>query len=496
MAPWRSILAEHDALQRSRPDRWGGGLAAALALALVSCHVPPPAHTGAAPPSDRAPALLAAYVVVGASGQALARAVIDGTACPALSVDGVAQSMALRSAPGAAPVRPSQSKPPVFPGVCEGPLRAGARRADVAGVSLPLPVRDITRVVVLGDTGCRIKASDHIFQDCASPASWPFAAIAAQAARERPDLVVHVGDYHYRESACPAGLGCAGSPWGYGWDAWSADFFVPARALLAAAPWVFTRGNHEECARAGQGWFRLLDAGPFSAARSCDLPAEDAGADFSTPYAVPLGAGWQLIVFDSARASRPLDPSQPRDAHALEQYRRGMAEVARLAAASGMHSIFVSHHPVLGFAVGPSAVYFGTPALLAAMEPLNGERYFPAGIELALHGHVHTFEAIDFVSDHPATIVAGHGGDTLDRELPPQIAASYPSAPGVQIRFAAHAHDFGYLLLERRGADWSVSARRVDGAVIAQCALHAAHLLCTGKAAVSRPPATEPRAHG
>ena len=53
----------------------------------------------------------------------------------------------------------------------------------------------------------------------------------------KPDLVIHVGDYHYRENACPKDIaGCRDSPWGYGWDAWDADFFVPARPLLAAAP--------------------------------------------------------------------------------------------------------------------------------------------------------------------------------------------------------------------------------------------------------------------
>ena len=69
-----------------------------------------------------------------------------------------------------------------------------------------------------------------------------------------PDLVVHVGDYHYRENACPAGdAGCSTSPWGYGWDAWDADFFTPAKRLLAVAPWIVVRGNHESCDRAGQG---------------------------------------------------------------------------------------------------------------------------------------------------------------------------------------------------------------------------------------------------
>ena len=48
---------------------------------------------------------------------------------------------------------------------------------------------------------------------------WPFPKIAATAAAARPDLVIHVGDYHYREAPCPAErAGCANSPSGYGFD--------------------------------------------------------------------------------------------------------------------------------------------------------------------------------------------------------------------------------------------------------------------------------------
>ena len=86
----------------------------------------------------------------------------------------------------------------------------------------------------------------------------PFPRWPAAAAKFKPDLVIHVGDYLYRESACPPGnQGCAGSPWGDNWTTWKADFFDPAAPLLAAAPIVLVRGNHEDCKRAGPGWTRL-----------------------------------------------------------------------------------------------------------------------------------------------------------------------------------------------------------------------------------------------
>ncbi|MFX8797610.1 metallophosphoesterase, partial [Acinetobacter baumannii] len=86
-------------------------------------------------------------------------------------------------------------------------------------------------------------------------AAWPFKLGATLSASLKPDLVLHVGDFHYREKPCPAGNdGCAGSPWGDNWDVWREDFFAPADSLLRAAPWIMVRGNHELCDRGGHGW--------------------------------------------------------------------------------------------------------------------------------------------------------------------------------------------------------------------------------------------------
>ncbi len=426
------------------------------------------------------PEPVAVYVVLGEGGQAIARTIVSGNTCPDLVVDGAVQPMRMRVAPGAAPQRPGQATPSAFPvGVCEATLPSAVRTASVAGRSLPLAKTEAQRIVVLGDTGCRIKQSDKAFQNCSDPKAWPFQAVADAAAKEHADLVIHVGDYHYRETPCPAKIGCGNSPWGYGWDAWNADLFQPAERLFAAAPWVVARGNHEECARAGQGWFRMLDTRPFTPQRSCDTPENDADADFSEPYAVPLGGHWQLVVFDSAKASRPLDVSNPSDAHILAEYEKEMRTVAALAAAPGMQSVFVCHHPVLGFSTDKkSGTSFGNQALMSAMKPLNGTRYFPAGVEVALDGHVHIFEAIDFSSPQPATIVTGHGGDNLDSELPDPLPVALSSAAGVEVDFVAHSRSFGYLVMDRSPDGWILRAQRIDGSTLVVCTLTQKHLAC------------------
>jgi hypothetical protein len=160
----------------------------------------------------------------------------------------------------------------------------------VEHMQLPKFVSDPKRILVIGDTGCRLK--DSLVQPCNDPQQWPFPAIAREAADLKPDLVIHVGDYLYRENACPANdAGCQGSPFGDNWPTWAADFFTPAQPLLAAAPWVFVRGNHEDCQRAGPGWTRLLAPAPYNPANIC--------ADHTPPYSVPL-KDMTLVVLDNA----------------------------------------------------------------------------------------------------------------------------------------------------------------------------------------------------
>jgi hypothetical protein len=161
--------------------------------------------------------LEAAYVVLGPQG-AVARAVVaHATRCPAIAIDGSEQAMNVRALPDAA-----------FPVlVCELPLAAGTKSASIENLPLPVLKPTLTAVAAFGDTGCRLKAAKRSakadaddqergkFQDCNIPARWPFASLAASVAAAKPDLVIHVGDYLYRESACPPrDSGCARSPHG------------------------------------------------------------------------------------------------------------------------------------------------------------------------------------------------------------------------------------------------------------------------------------------
>jgi 3',5'-cyclic AMP phosphodiesterase CpdA len=288
---------------------------------------------------------------------------------------------------------------------------------------------------------------------------------------------MHIGDYHYRENACPSDIaGCKDSPWGYGWDTWEADLFKPAAPLLAAAPWIVVRGNHEECARAGQGWFRMLDTQAYNPKRTCDDPANDAVANYTAPYAVPLGSDTQVIVFDSAKAGKAaLATNDPQ----FLAYQDEFKTVAQLAGKAKTTSLFVNHHPILGYTpVAGGAPLGGNAALLSVMQQVNPTAYYPAGVSLAIHGHVHDFQAISFASNHPATFVSGNGGDNLDVALPDPFPANVPPAPGVTVDRITHSNTFGFMLMERAGSGWTYKAYTKTGTLMATCALASNRLNC------------------
>jgi hypothetical protein len=459
-----------------------GRRAWARALAGTCCALFSACAPLSTPPGD-ADALQAAFVLLGEEGRPVARAITSAASCPILVADGSLLPMATRAPAATLPLRPTrsapeESKPSAFPvRVCDATLPAGTIRASIGDRSLPIVRAEPRRIVVIGDTGCRIKSSDRAFQACNDTAAWPFAQVAAAATAAAPDLVIHVGDYHYRENACPPGnTGCAGSPWGYGWDAWNADFFIPARPLLAAAPWIVVRGNHESCDRAGQGWWRLLDPRPVAPDRDCNDPAHDETGDYSEPYTVPIAADTELIVFDSSRVGiSRLAVTDPMYRTYTAQMRQAFALAGRK---PGTHNLFMNHHPILAFApdsrTRPAGLYPGNESLQSVLQPINADLLFPKNVDALLSGHVHLFEMVSYATPQPTQIVSGNGGSSADMPLPRDLPPGATPAPGAVIESIVATNRYGYLTLERdpegSGA-WRIQARDREGRVITTCSL-------------------------
>ena len=464
-------------------SRWFDASGAAIVLALL-------AGCAQAPPASMPPVtgVRYDYVVLGVEAQAVARAITSEASCPTIEFDGRAQPMDVRALPGVVPERPKRfgsgsAKPAAFPVLtCEKAIPRGVSRAAIDGRPLPLPKAEPQRIAILGDTGCRLLTYGNSYQACNDPVAWPFATVADSAAAAAPDLVIHVGDYHYREDPCPpANAGCAGSPWGYGWDAWEADLFAPARRLHAAAPWIVVRGNHESCARAGNGWWRFLDPRPLDPRQACVDPADDATGDYSEPYAVPVSmagaADAQFIVFDSSLVGiAPLAATDPMHRIYRAQYERAFALAARRP-----NTFFMQHHPVLAFAANPGkpeAPYPGNAGLQSVLETLQPVVLFPPSVQAALAGHFHLFEAVSFATPQPAQFVLGSGGDWADARLPVPFPPGLTPAPGAIVASLTAISEFGFSTMERSGAGWRLVARDRRGTPMATCTLVATKANC------------------
>jgi hypothetical protein len=394
----------------------------------------------------RAADLPAPWVELASDGGLDVRSVIaPGMTCPKVAADEGALTGNTRG------------KPDVdFPmDVCVAHTTAAIRVMTVDRVPVPTLPNDIRRIVVLGDTGCRL-LHDFI-QDCNDPVKWPFATVARLAAARHPDLVIHVGDYFYRETACPQDRpGCAGSPHGDNWAAWQKDFFIPAAPLLAAAPWVLVRGNHELCSRGGRGWFRLLDPHPLT----------EACADTSAPYALRIGR-LDLLMFDGAAAD---DAKAAPDRVGV--YRE---QLQTLLGAAGSHAWLLTHRPVWALVQGAGA----NPGFtLNATEQAAIRDVVPAGLDMVLSGHIHDFTSYDYGPSRPAQLVVGDGGDANDAITQPAIAGI--DIDGVKIRRVLAIADYGYVVLHRasQGWTWTGVVYGLADQVLARCRLHGREITC------------------
>jgi hypothetical protein len=434
----------------TRPTRHRLVASTLLTCFLVSLSILPiqartatlPATPGAVTDSESLPP---AWLEFGPNGQLMARVLVADD-CPPIELDGVPSPMAPRTSPS-----------PAFPVVaCEATVPFGVERAAIDGQALNLPHAPFQRIAVIGDTGCRLSDWDKAYQACNDPAAWPFAQIAQSVAAWQPDLIVHVGDYLYRENACPDSVpGCQGSPFGDNWQTWHADFFAPVSPLLGSAPWVFMRGNHETCSRNPDGWFHYLDPRPYQA--DCQR--------FTDPYVIP-SVGGAFAVIDSAEASDTTDSPDE-----VEAYR---AQFASLAAMAPPGAWLITHRPMHGILMSQSGdIEVDNASYQAATGGNLGADY-----GLILSGHIHLAQslAFDTSSGRPPQLISGNSGTALD-----DVPSATPTAQELgdaRVREAENLREFGFLTLEPHETTWIAAQRDASAAPLVTCLLAAPEIAC------------------
>ncbi|NBS75436.1 MAG: hypothetical protein EBS66_18420 [Betaproteobacteria bacterium] len=431
-----------------------------------------------------------------AAGGLVARAIVvpdssGNAACPKIAIDGILSTMTQRAAVANAKgsngaTYGSAASVDFNVLTCEASIASTAKSASINGTPLKLMPAKVNRVVVVGDTGCRLKgptafvqASDGTstggdpLQDCTDETAWPWAKIAKVAASFNPDLVIHNGDIHYREGF-PAGTqkrwgGAANAANGgsevnndtvilpkfvaakiddsitYGWRAWEEDFFKSSGPLLAVAPWAITRGNHELCDRAGQGWFRFLDPRSFPAGEpeydssyvaSSSYSNNASGKKYCSQYIDPVAmtvGDLQLVLLDVSMMNSSAGLSSSKGATFLDHIRvaRQLTQVSALPDSSDASKIswIVSHKPFFAYS-GGAAVATNASATSAGADTWQlqkaiatgtesmafGNGLLPTNTQMTHAGHIHGFQMISHptASGLPMNILMGTTGDNLE----------------------------------------------------------------------------------
>lgn len=397
--------------------------------------------------NSQAASLKNIWTQIGPENSVIVRAITSSHNCPNILIDGKSQIMQVHNQ--------MDANFPVT--VCQIFLPYGTQIASIEGHRVPLLTTTPHKVIIIGDTGCRLK-NGVAPQSCNLPKYWPFGLIARQAVLAKPDLVIHVGDYLYREGPCPSDdKGCLGSPHGDNWRTWNADFFNPAKPLLKAAPWIFVRGNHEVCERGGNGWIHFLDPFDFKKCR-----------DYSPLYAVDITPNTRLFIMDSAKSNDFIAP--PEQVNRYEKY------LSAINNRKNTYNWLITHKPFWFIyndnQINQTLQQHFTNTLQTAWQNVQ-----PKSIDLIVAGHVHRFQTLNFASSRPPQIIVGAGGTSLDAGLTKTELGGLGIA-NETISYGMSMNQFGYLVLERTKNSWHGQMRNPYGKLLAECDLNKHQFIC------------------
>ncbi|MGI9196617.1 MAG: metallophosphoesterase [Candidatus Nanopelagicales bacterium] len=485
-----------------------------LALALGLGAVPAVSQAAAPPVAAQSPQLapsrspIAAYTLIVPASESpsglIARVVLPGgLECPRLetTVQGkwgprrVSSPMQARTT-GATTLNAFD---PIA--VCEAQMPRRALTASIAGRSIPsAKPRNIRSIGLLGDSGCRVKGTHD--QACNDPAQWPLARVASRLVADQPDVVVYLGDFFYRESACPPASSalCGGSPqplekapftdsaWG-----WIVDVLIPMAPMLQSTPIVTVRGNHEVCSRAGNGFFLMFDPA-YGTGATCAPSTEGVAPTVYSPttsvdLSVSGGRTLRLVNVDSANG----EDASIDDTIAIAQ--RPLFARAQELANTADEAWLLTHRPI---AAVVSTELLPVPPGEATVWSSLTQTYSSYGLlddfDLLLSSHIHLAQAIQ-VPGLPGQLVLGNAGTMLDpaqgyaipKHGPLSNASGQtlvpvpPLPPYPPIPTATSLEtwvQYGYAMARPTSAGWTIDLRNVDGATMGTCRVADQQISC------------------
>ncbi|MDG7055176.1 MAG: metallophosphoesterase [Wolbachia endosymbiont of Menacanthus eurysternus] len=346
------------------------------------------------------------------------RAIIDNDTCPIVDVDGEEMEMLSRS---------SINNGDHTETVCELTAEMSSKNISIDNIRVPTLPEKISKVAFIGDTGCRINALFQ--QECNSVDSWPLKKNLDSIASHKPDLIIHVGDYHYRKTKCRNEQKC-GNIHGYNKEAWYADWFDPAKDILSQSSFLFVRGNHESCDRAHEGWFRYLDPYPFSSEK-CE--------NFVPSWSLDIGP-MRFFIFDSSSGEDIFTTQSTIDAFE-KQFNKLTQD------SFNKPTWFLTHKP-LWRSPKKELLTLRSHGNLTQIEAFGDK--FPSNVTTIVSGHIHIAQIL-LMSNVPDQIIVGNGGALLhaqDQEPTYQnVEFSYSNGKNYLAHEVRNFFGFGFAIL-------------------------------------------------
>ena len=315
------------------------------------------------------------------------------------------------------------------------------------------------RIAVIGDTGCRLKESNGkgVYQDCSDPKAWPYPEVAKTLLTENYDFAIHTGDFHYREQ-CSDPKVCAAITHhvGYGWEAWWEDYFQPSLNLFKKSPWIFVRGNHEECSRAFEGWSVL----------SPMIKKTSDACEQVEPFQWVELSDLVFINFDNSS----FQDRKILSATEVDFWQGKLIDVRKkIEVLNSKKEIwFVTHKPVLGFYPDPTDAE--PIAISANMEDMLKQSGVYEKVDYFLSGHIHNQQVVPEADK--LQLIIGHSGSSLDsfgRILKTSKINS----------ITENKTSFGYAIFQRTGfKKWNFVFKDVHGEKKLECLSASATIQC------------------
>jgi hypothetical protein len=250
-------------------------------------------------------------------------------------------------------------------------------------------------------------------------------------------------------------------------------------SVLAAAPIVVVRGNHEACFRGGNGYYIYFDprdgtedtcAPQLNSSGALVNPADKLDESYAVDVDVRGPKDLRLVVVDSTYGSDcEVTPILPQQIAAYQA-------AARLAALAEQSWLLV-HRPVI----------FGLADCKPSGEWISGDQQVASyglldDYSVVVASHIHLVGAMN-MPGVPPQLVMGNGGTLLDRptqfplldtapKFAPEFSYGAPTSVWVDFRY-------GYALVRPRpNGNWLWQMKTPDAVLFRNCVLGSGAMKC------------------